>query len=268
VRPKTLLSLENDPEQGDTAGVHRWMVSYADFVSLLFVLFLVLYAKLPKQPTQPAVPSPPPVQSVVSAAPHPETAPPRAPTLPVYDSLPGPPFDANPIDAQAKLLSALAENLRDLVTSGDITLVQRDEGVALEIKDTALFASGSAEPAERSHDIFAKVSSVLAQEKNSIVVEGHTDSVPIQNSRYPSNWELSTARAAAVVRALQEHGIPPGRLTAAGLAATKPRSSNDTAQGRSANRRVSLVLLNSAAEARAADSASEARAADWVSPDR
>jgi chemotaxis protein MotB len=114
----------------------------------------------------------------------------------------------------------------------------------LEIKDTALFASGTAQPALQADGIIAKVSGILAHTTNQVVVEGHTDSVPIQNAQFPSNWELSAARAASVVRALQERGIIANRLSASGLADTQPKSSNDTARGRSENRRVSLLVLN------------------------
>ncbi|MBV8634840.1 MAG: OmpA family protein, partial [Burkholderiaceae bacterium] len=78
---------------------------------------------------------------------------------------------------------------------------------------------------------------------NRVVVEGHTDNVPIQTTQFPSNWELSAARAASIVRALQERGIAAERLEASGMADTKPKSSNSNAQGRSENRRVSLLVL-------------------------
>jgi chemotaxis protein MotB len=235
---RDFISFHRDAEQSEAAGTHRWMVSYADFVTLLFVLFLVLYAKLPKQPVvninavqdvrAPIIPGIRPHHAASSAQPKPTTPLPDVVTL-----------------KQQAIMEELAHTFSDMVDEGEITLVTREEGVLLEIKDTALFASGTAQPASQAAGIIVKVSDVLLRNTNHVVVEGHTDSVPIQNAQFPSNWELSSARAASVVRALQERGISANRLSASGLADTKPKSSNDTEQGRRENRRVSLLVLNS-----------------------
>lgn len=234
---RDFISFRRNAEPSEAVGNNRWMVSYADFMTLLFVLFLVLYAKLPKQHDV----SVPTVQVL-----HESIIPgirPRHALLPIHPK----PVVSSPnreIDKQQVLLQELARTFSDLVQAGDITLVTRDEGVLLEIKDTALFASGTAQPAPQADGIVAKISEILAKNTNQVVVEGHTDSVPIRTAQFPSNWELSSARAASVVRALQERGIAPNRLVASGLAETKPRSSNDSAQGRSENRRVSLLVIN------------------------
>lgn len=241
---RQFISFQHDAEQSDATGTHRWMVSYADFITLLFILFVVLYAKMPKQPapnspkaqsqqvkTIPAI-RPPPLQAQAQV----ETKIEKQTAKQIQEK--------QTQDKQQALLQKLTHTLSDLVATGDITFVVRAEGVLLEIRDTALFASGTAQPAEQAGGILAKISEVLAKDGNAVIVEGHTDSVPIQTAQYPSNWELSSARAASVVRALQEQGISPNRLTASGLAETKPKELNDTAQGRSANRRVSLLVLN------------------------
>ena len=237
---KHIISLQNDSEQTDAINTHRWMVSYADFISLLFVLFLVLYAKLPKLVEQP-LPIVQPVHAPLIAGIRPRSAQPQ-PELKAPPSLPPLPIQIQ--EKQRLLLQELAATLGDLLAVGDITLLTRPDGVLLEIKDTALFASGTAQPAAQAGAILAKISAVFEKTANSIIVEGHTDSVPIQTAQFPSNWELSSARAASVVRALQERGISAGRLTASGLADTRPKGSNDTAQGRSENRRVSMLVLN------------------------
>jgi chemotaxis protein MotB len=238
---KQLISLQNDSEQSDTINTHRWMVSYADFISLLFVLFLVLYAKLPKQ-VAPPMPIVQPVHAPLIPGIRPRTVPQQPELKAPLPSLPELPVQTQ--EKQRLLLQELAATLGDLLAVGDITLLTRPDGVLLEIKDTALFASGTAQPAEQAGAILAKISAVFEKTANSIIVEGHTDSVPIQTVQFPSNWELSSARAASVVRALQERGISAGRLTASGLADTRPKGSNDTAQGRSENRRVSMLVLN------------------------
>jgi chemotaxis protein MotB len=233
---RTLISLQSDSDRDETPNIHRWMVSYADFISLLFILFLVLYTKLPKKPEVIAQEVRPPQAETAKQTP-PMQAQENVNPTPVQK-------DQKPQEKQRVLFRRLADSLSDLMAAGDITLVTREEGVLLEIRDTALFASGTAEPAERARDIFVKVAEIIGKGDNLVVVEGHTDNVPIQTAQYPSNWELSSARAGAVVRALQEHGISPSRLTASGLAETKPKSSNETAQGRRENRRVSVLVLN------------------------
>ncbi|MBC7500911.1 MAG: OmpA family protein [Herminiimonas sp.] len=232
---RKFISFEGDTEHVEGAGANRWVVSYADFMTLLFVLFLVLYAKLPKQPEAPF---------------------PRMPTketgmIPGIRARPPQPqakvAAATPVVASVKqqgVLEDLARSLGDLVEAGDLTLVMRPDGVLLEIKDTALFASGTAQYALKAGAIIAKISEVLETGNNLVVVEGHTDSIAIKTPQFPSNWELSSARAASIVRALQERGVVSTRLTASGLADTRPKSPNDTVEGRRENRRVSLLILN------------------------
>ena len=224
------ISFQNENDTQEAAGNNRWMVSYADFMTLLFVLFLALYAKLPKHET-PAAPA--------ILDPHASVIPGIRPHKPV--PVPVVPSDAS--DRQQALLRELARTFNDLTEDGEITLVTRDQGILLDIKDSALFASGTAQPAAQAAAIVDQIAAILADNDNRVVVEGHTDDVPIQTAQFPSNWELSAARAASIVRALQERGIAADRLEASGMADTKPRSSNLTAQGRSENRRVCLLVL-------------------------
>lgn len=232
------ISLQQKDEPNEATGNHRWMVSYADFMTLLFVLFLVLYAKLPKHLDLGVPPLQDPRTPVV------------APIIPGIHAHRAAPAQAKPVlptptvDKQQILVQELARTFTDLVQDGDVTVETRDEGVLLDIKDSALFASGTAQPAGQANGIVEKIAAILAKNNNKIVVEGHTDSMPIHTAQFPSNWELSSARAAAIVRALQERGIGASRLAASGLAETKPKSSNDTVVGRSENRRVSLLVLN------------------------
>lgn len=225
---REFISFRDETENpGEAAGNNRWMVSYADFMTLLFVLFLALYAKLPKHEA-PAVPDP--HGSMI-------------PGIRAHKPVPKPIVPSQAADRQQALLRELARTFNDLTQDGEITLVTRDQGILLDIKDSALFASGTAQPAPQAAAIVDKIAAILANNDNRVIVEGHTDDVPIQTAQFPSNWELSAARAASIVRALQEHGIAADRLEASGMADTKPRSANLTAQGRSENRRVSLLVL-------------------------
>ena len=118
----------------------------------------------------------------------------------------------------------------------------------VEIRTDLLFASGAAELATPAMPVIDKLGEILKKFPNPIHVEGHTDTVPINTVQFPSNWELSAARAATVVRRFAAQGIDPARMTLIGLGEQRPVAPNDTFQGRDRNRRVVLVVLDPAAE--------------------
>jgi len=140
-------------------------------------------------------------------------------------------------DSQAE---ALAGRFQDMGESVEVSAVA--DRVQLRVKDNILFPTGEASLSSPGQALLERLASRLADSDYRITVEGHTDNRPIDTWRYPSNWELSAARAAAVVRQLIDAGIRPQRLHAVGLADTQPIASNDDADGRAENRRVDLVL--------------------------
>jgi chemotaxis protein MotB len=126
----------------------------------------------------------------------------------------------------------------------DLLVVRRKGGwIEVEIKTDVLFASGSAELSPTAIGAIAELAKVLRKSSNPIRVEGHTDNVPISTRAFPSNWELSAARAASVVHLLAENGVDPSLLAVLGFAEFRPATENDTEQGRRLNRRVLLVIL-------------------------
>ncbi|QJQ94896.1 MULTISPECIES: OmpA family protein [Halomonadaceae] len=137
--------------------------------------------------------------------------------------------------------SGLLPQLEGRMPSG-VSVTQGSEGVTLRIDDNLLFASGQADLTGEGRQVLAGLLETLLAFDGRISVEGHTDNVPISTSHFPSNWELSGARAIAVVRYLEQRDIDDSRLRAIGYADTQPLESNDTAEGRAANRRVELVL--------------------------
>lgn len=206
----------------DEVRVDRWMVSYADFVTLMFVFFLALYTLVPKEVHDQLL-GRLTAQAQESVSPG---------TQVIRDT------DAGKVELLLKLKSALAP----LLHSGEVTAVATRNGVRLEILDSALFDSGTAELKGDAVRLMQQVGRILAAQENSIQVEGHTDPNPIQNGLYPSNWELSAARASRVVRVLQESGVEPSKLSATGYAATKPLVPSSTSEGRARNRRVTLLI--------------------------
>ncbi|MBD3897577.1 OmpA family protein [Halomonas sp. ML-15] len=137
--------------------------------------------------------------------------------------------------------SGLLPQLEGVMPEG-VSMTRGNEGVTLRIDDNLLFASAQAELTGDGRQVLESLLGTLLAFDGRISVEGHTDDVPIATPRFPSNWELSGARAIAVVRYLQEQDIPESRLRAIGYADTQPLESNASAEGRAANRRVELVL--------------------------
>jgi chemotaxis protein MotB len=145
-------------------------------------------------------------------------------------------------------MTEVASNLLDvmapLVKEGKVRVTQSRRGVSIEINANVLFEPGRAELEPRSLAVLRAVADKLKNEPFNLEVTGHTDNVPISNSAFASNWELSAVRATSVVRLLADNGIAPARLSAIGREASQPIASNDTAEGRARNRRVELMILS------------------------
>ncbi|EWH01296.1 OmpA/MotB family protein [Halomonas sp. BC04] len=123
-----------------------------------------------------------------------------------------------------------------------VSVAEGQQGITLRIDDNLLFSSGQADLTAQGREVLGSLREVLGAFEGDVSVEGHTDSIPIATARFPSNWELSSARAIAVLRYLAELGVGIERLRAVGYAETRPLESNDTAEGRAMNRRVELLL--------------------------
>lgn len=137
----------------------------------------------------------------------------------------------------------LAGSLKGEIESGKIELSELKGKMTVKLHDKILFASGSATLGREGKEALSKIADAFKNLNGKVIrVEGHTDNVPIGTDVFPTNWELSTARALAVVRFLQDKGVDPTRLAAAGYSQYQPVASNDTPEGRSQNRRIEIVL--------------------------
>jgi len=142
-----------------------------------------------------------------------------------------------------KLKDAISASLTETAAEGDFSVSTDARGVAVVLNEQLLFRSGSAK-INPDAPALGVMASVLSGLDNEVLVEGHTDSLPTNGVVWASNWELSAARATAVLRVFTErYGMPAGRFSAVGHADTRPRESNDTASGRTSNRRTELVIL-------------------------
>jgi chemotaxis protein MotB len=156
------------------------------------------------------------------------------------------PGDADGTGAGQGNLDAVEEEvsraMAELVEQGLVSVRRRQATVEVEIRTDILFGSGSATLTTDAEAVIARIGAVLARFRNAILVEGHTDDRPISTQQFPSNWELSAARAASVVHVLAKSGVPGGQVTVVGFAEFRPVAPNDSAAGRNANRRVLVVV--------------------------
>jgi chemotaxis protein MotB len=147
-------------------------------------------------------------------------------------------------EARAAQFKDLLARFRKMIDAGQLKVVSREGRVLLELPNDVLFDSGRTDIKESGLRALAEVAKVLAtMADRRFQVAGHTDNVAIQTARFPSNWELSTARAVAVVKLLIERGMAPSRLSAAGYGEFAPVATNDTAEGRTKNRRIEIALV-------------------------
>jgi chemotaxis protein MotB len=147
------------------------------------------------------------------------------------------------LESKSTEYEKMANALRGQIDAGRIELTELRGKMTVKMKDKILFSSGSATLGRDGKEALAAVAEVLRGVEDKVIrVEGHTDDVPTSRSVYPTNWELSVARALAVVRFLQSSGVDPERLAAAGYGEFQPITANDTAEGRSQNRRIEIVL--------------------------
>ena len=143
-------------------------------------------------------------------------------------------------------LQTIANDVRqafgDLIASDQLTVRGNELWIEIELKSSLLFGSGDAMPSDMAFSIIDKVATILKPFDNPVHVEGFTDNQPISTAQYPTNWELSTARAASIVRMMALEGIDPRRMAAVGYGEFQPVADNATADGRGRNRRVVLVI--------------------------
>jgi len=209
-------------------------VSYADLVTLLFAFFTTLYAASVVDATsafadggaKPASTGAAPGSAAGSAV--------EADTSGIGGVTAG--DDA--------LLARLSARLEDDLRLERADIVRDGRGLVVSLPETATFNVGSADVTSEARPLIARVVNELNDRPYALRIEGHTDDVPIRTERYPSNWELSTARAGAVVAYLiNDLGFPADRLSAAGYGEFHPRAANDSTANRARNRRIDIVVL-------------------------
>ena len=223
----------------------RWLVSYADFITLLFAFFVIMYSVSSVNEGKFRT-----VSESIQAALHPVVSKPISHArFDIGDHkaslTPGQP--AKP-EIVRRMKDAIVKSLKGaglvggISISEGISITETDHGVQVSIADSTMFESGRADLRPEAFPILASLAEVLGEPVvQDVKVQGHTDNVPIRSLAFPSNWELSSARAVTVVRTLSEqYGVPAERFSASGFAEFKPLSDNLTPETRAKNRRVEL----------------------------
>jgi len=232
------------PRPPGRASHDRWLVSYADLVTLLLALFTTLYAasSLDARKLDPIASS---LRSAFDARP-----------LAAAGVVRGKPAIVPPVEIVSRvaefeeLKTRLARELDDAVRARRLEITTDGRGLVISLPEQATFPVGAADVSADARQLISRVAATIAPLPNLIRVEGHTDDVPIRTAKYDSNWELSTARASAVVALLVERvGLEASRLSAAGYGQYHPLNPNDSDAHRARNRRVDLVILDMPAAA-------------------
>ncbi|MDP3210754.1 MAG: flagellar motor protein MotD [Methylotenera sp.] len=244
--------VEEDQDNHD-----RWLVSYADFITLLFAFFVVMYSISSveigkyKQLTNSigtafsgngsSGVNQTSTEKGLGARGVTETK-----TSSIIKPLPLSHLYTEKMrrerDSMAKTGAEVSNKLAPMIAEGKIQVIQTSRGIRIDIQDNLLFSAGSADLSTAANSIISEIVPLIKDNQRKIQVEGHTDNTPIHNTTFFSNWELSAVRASSVVRLLSALGISEQRLSATGLGASQPISENETESGRAKNRRVSIII--------------------------
>ncbi|NBU58605.1 MAG: flagellar motor protein MotD [Betaproteobacteria bacterium] len=233
--------MKTQREDDDADKADRWLISYADLITLLFAVFVVLYAYSQVNEGKYKALSEslgeafgrsgggllPAAGRVVGNQPAPTAIDPRV---------------AQRIALRHRTAAGMRDALKGMLEEDKVRITETPDGVVIDFTASALFDTGVAEPSAEARAAVRAAASLVAATEYLVTVEGHSDDTPISNRVFASNWELSAARAAAVARLFEAEGVSGQRLTAQGFGPNRPIANNDNAEGRARNRRVMAIL--------------------------
>ena len=240
------------PLEDDEDNPERWLVSYADFITLLFAFFVVMYSVSSVNQSKYMK-----VSSSINTAfsktkSNPDSSNSTSQTKQAEPNR-QPPATADKIaqinEADVASMTALGKKLSKTlapwIEAGNARIIQNSQGLRIDIKDVALFTAGSADLTEPAKVMLNDVAAPLTINNHDVIIEGHTDNTPIhiQNAAFFSSWELSAVRASSITSLLNEAGIEKIRLSALGYGPSQPAAENMTEAGREINRHVTIMVL-------------------------
>lgn len=250
--------IRRKPIDDDDESPDRWLVSYADFITLLFAFFVVMYSissvnqgkydKLATSMGGAFTGENQAIQLEINKSKNSGAANKlKDQKKSLIKPLPLTNFYNEKMRRERESMTNmgidLSTKLSPLISEGKVRVVQNNRGIRIDINDSLLFSPGSAELATAASSIISEIATVIKENERLIQVEGHTDNIAIHNAVFYSNWELSAVRASSVVRMLSDIGVANNRLSALGFGSAQPITENETPLGRSKNRRVSIMIL-------------------------
>ncbi len=231
---------------------NRWAIPYVDLITLMLAVFVVLYASARLKSDDQSSLSELMTEEAMTEADGNATSGPQAHGLDQPNTIEEP-LNNLPLKQSVslvmrdelilKLISDLENHFPSFLKEEQIVLKQDDASISVELESSILFESGESQPSQFAVALIKQLCHFLSSFEAPIRVEGHTDNIPIFNRRFPSNWELSAARASAIVRLMVDEGVSPERLSAVGFGEHQPLYDNTTLEGRRKNRRVSIRVF-------------------------
>ncbi|MDP2211629.1 MAG: OmpA family protein [Candidatus Aquicultor sp.] len=252
-----------EDEGGHEGGMERWLITYADLITLLLAFFVIMYAMSSVDATKYAMMA----KSLEVALGMEKTG--QGLVSSMSGQQPGETGSKSQKDAASKkndpapkvatlvdmkeakenreltyMMKRIKEYTDEKKIVGSLSTTTDGRGLVVNLSDSVLFESGKADLSPKAKEILDAIADILLDSEKQIKVEGHTDNVPIRNERYPSNWQLSTDRATNVIMYwIEKHPEASGRLSAAGYGEHRTIAKNDTVAGRAKNRRVDIIVL-------------------------
>jgi chemotaxis protein MotB len=238
-----LLRKSNPIEDDDEDDTNRWLLPYADFITLLLAVFVVMYSVSNVEESKFKS-----LSESLSIALNVKNTESKNNNF-ISDKTNSMIEQIHTRESQiAEINNTLQNDLTPLIAQNKIKILEVKDGITIVINDSFLFKSGQAQIDPTFEKDLLQISDILKKYPNKIQVEGHTDNNRISTGMYPSNWELSSARASSVVRAFITNGVQESQLTAIGYAANQPIESNNSEEGRYRNRRVAIKILGGTKE--------------------
>jgi chemotaxis protein MotB len=240
---KNNLLRKSNPIDDEDDDANRWLLPYADFITLLLAVFVVMYSVSNVEESKFKS-----LSESLSIALNVKNTESKNNNF-ISDKTNSMIEQIHTRESQiAEINHALQNDLAPLIAQNKINIIKLKDGISIVINDSFLFKSGQAQIDPTFEKDLTQISEILKKYPNQIQVEGHTDNDRIQTGMYPSNWELSSARASSVVRAFITNGVQESQLTAIGYAANQPIESNNSEEGRYRNRRVAIKILGGTKE--------------------
>lgn len=241
------MSRRRSKQENSGGGAPGWMTTFSDLMSLLLTFFILLYSMstIDVEKFKNITYS---LQSILAGIGQPspiEGGQPDNNQVPIEDYLDNEDMDEGNIPENILIMyEKVSDYVSDKGLDAKITVTANRRGVFVDIKEAILFEPGKAELKESGVQVLKELEGLINDFDNEMVIEGHTDDVPMNSLFYPSNWELSTARAVTVVRYLSEtENVDPKRLSAVGYGEFRPIAPNDSAINRATNRRVNILII-------------------------